>query len=78
MGEIEQYFDDYKNRKSLPGLKVGTAKTIADFYDDCIKPTLIPKENAIAWHKMLMQYIEREDAIFMLRRYENGSKAGGR
>lgn len=78
MGEIEQYFDDYKNRKSLPGLKVGTAKTIADFYDDCIEPTLIPKENAIAWHKMLMQYIEREDAIFLLRRYENGSKAGGR
>mgnify|MGYP000393955716 FL=1 len=27
---------------------------------------------------MLMQYIEREDAIFLLRRYENGSKAGGR
>lgn len=54
MGEIEQYFDDYKNRKSLPGLKVGTAKTIADFYDDCIEPTLIPKENAIVWHKMLM------------------------
>lgn len=25
-----------------------------------------------------MQYIEREDAIFLLRRYENGSKGGGR
>lgn len=78
MCEIKQYFDDYKNRKSLPELKVGTAKTIAEFYNNCIEPTLIPKENAIAWHNMLMQYIEREDAIFLLRRYENGSKAGGR
>lgn len=42
-------------------MKVGTAKTIADFYYDCIEPALIPKENAIAWHKMLMQYIELDD-----------------
>lgn len=78
MDEIKQYFDNYKKRRSLPGLKVGTAKTIKEFYDDCIEPTLIPKENAIAWHNMLMQYIKRDDAIFLLRRYENGSKAGGR
>lgn len=78
MGEIEQYFDNYKKRRLLPELKVGTAKTIANFYDDCIAPALIPKENVIMWHKMFMQYIERDDAIFLLRRYENGSKAGGR
>lgn len=48
MDEIKQYFANYKKRRSLPGLKVGTAKTIKEFYDDCIEPTLIPKENAIA------------------------------
>lgn len=67
MDEIKQYFANYKKRRSLPGLKVGTAKTIKEFYDDCIEPTLIPKENAIAWHNMLMQYIKRDDAIFSFK-----------
>ena len=75
---IKQYFDDYKNRKSLPELNDGKAKTIAEFYKKCIEPTLIPKKNARAWHKMLMQYIKRDDAIFLLRKYENGTKVEGR
>ncbi|MDD6627131.1 MAG: UvrD-helicase domain-containing protein [Lachnospiraceae bacterium] len=77
-GGIEQYFDDYKKRKVLPELKVGSASTIEKFFADCIVPTLIPKENAMAWHNMLMEYINRDDAVFLLRRYENGSKKGGR
>ena len=78
MGEIKQYFDNYKNRRILPKVKEGSDSTINDFFVNCIEPVLAPKENVIAWHNMFMEYVKRKDAVFLLRRYENGSKNSGR
>ena len=75
---IQDYFDNYKKRKTLPVLQTGNNKSIKEFYENCIKKTMISKDNVLAWHRMLMEYIERKDAIFMLRRYENGQKINGR
>lgn len=78
MDEIASYFYNYKNRKVLPQLREGYSSTIEEFYEECMERSMIAKENALAWHYMLMEYIKREDAIFFLRRYENGSKDNGR
>lgn len=78
MGEIKQYFDNYINRKALPDLQEGSAVTVDDLYINCIERTLIAEENVMSWHKILMEYIERDDAVFLLRRYENGKKIDGR
>ena len=78
MDEIASYFHNYKKRKALPQLQYGYSATIEEFYEECMEHSMIAKENVLAWHYMLMEYIKREDAIFFLRRYENGRKDNGR
>ena len=74
MNDIEKYFYNYKDRKILPHLNTGKSKTIEEFYSDFIEKRLIKTEIAVKWHKMLIEYIKRDDAVFLLRKYESGSK----
>ena len=75
---IEQYFDNYKARKYGVTLPNGEAGTVEEFYEKCLKDTMLDKQVVLAWHNMLVEYTNRDDAIFMIRRYENGSKKSGR
>lgn len=76
---INDYYSNYKFNKKYPvKLCSGTSTTIDDFYKNCIAQNLLPAKNVLVWHKMLMDYADRPDAIFWIRYYESGSKASGR
>ncbi len=77
--KIKEYYTDYKTNKKYP-IKIwsGTDKTIDDFYNNCIQRHILPVANVLAWHKMLMEYADRPDAIYWVRYFESGSKASGR
>jgi len=76
---IKEYYTNYKVNKKYPiKLRSGTDKTIDDFYNNCIQRNILPAANVLAWHKMLMEYADRPDAIYWIRYFESGSKASGR
>lgn len=74
---ITDYYKDYK-ANSKPAFVLNDtpiiSKTIEDFYNDSIKKCLINKKNVIAWHKMLMEYVDLPDAIYWIRYYESSVK----
>lgn len=76
---IKEYYLNYKTSKKYP-IKLCTGKdtTIDEFYNNCIVSHLLPVNSVLAWHKMLMDYVDRPDAIYWIRYYESGSKASGR
>lgn len=80
---IKEYYDNYKSNKKYPiVLTDDDAVTIDDFYAKSIKKHVLcqqsEKENVIAWHNMLLEYVERDDAVFWIRYYESGNKKNGR
>jgi hypothetical protein len=50
----------------------GPFHTIKDFYDGYIKNYLLDPKNVLAWHEMLMEYVDRPDAVLWVRRFESG------
>lgn len=76
---IREYYKDYKNTSKYGfTLPSRTDKTVAEFYDNCILPNALNRDNVLAWHEMLTEYAEREDAVFWIRYYESGNKKSGR
>jgi hypothetical protein len=76
---IKEYYTNYKVNKEYPiELSSGKDKTIDDFYNNCIQQNILPAANVLAWHKMLMEYADRPDAIYWIRYFESGSKASGK
>lgn len=72
---IKDYFNQYGiNKKQTRQLNkdIKVSDTISNFYDDSIKGLLLVKDSVLAWHKMLMEYVERGDAILWIRRFEKG------
>ena len=47
--------------------KTRYAETIGEFYADFIKPRLPKPEVVLAWHKVLMNYSQRDRAVFPIR-----------
>ena len=76
---IREYYENYKETKKLnSNLPAGKDVTVKDFYNNCIEKNILPSANVLAWHKMFMEYIKRDDAIFWIRYYESGNKKSGR
>ena len=76
---IRDYYNNYKqNKKYKFTLPTQTDATIAEFYDNCITQHVLDIDNVLDWHKMLMAYANRTDAILWVRYYESGSKSSGR
>lgn len=72
---IKEYYEKYKvNKKYEPSFFGGKDKTIDDFYHNCISRHNLPFDNVVSWHKMFLEYIKRDDAIFWVRYHENGPK----
>lgn len=69
---ILDYYKNYPKNKYTQTLPIGYANTIDDLFEKCIKPTLLDPKDVIAWHEMLMKYVDLPDAIFWIRYYENG------
>ena len=57
---------DYQLTFSLPK---GTTKSIEEFFDVVIKPTLLPKQIVLDWNALLSEYIEEPDAVFAVRAF---------
>lgn len=51
-------------------------KTVKEFYEKLIEPFLLDKETVLAWHRILVRYLEDADAILILRKYSS-SKING-
>ena len=76
---INEYYSNYSVNKRYPiTLMSGTDKTIEDFYNNCIQRHILPTKNVLAWHKMLMEYADRPDAIYWVRYYEGEKKVSDR
>lgn len=74
---ISDYYNDYANQKKHSVVlndAPQTSNTINDFYNDCIKNTLLEKDTVLAWHNMLMEYVDLPDAIYWIRYYESKGK----
>lgn len=73
---IKEYYANYQTTKKYPiNLVEGMDRTVAEFYDNCISKNILPKKNVLAWHKMLMEYVDRPDAIYWVRYYESCSSS---
>ena len=78
---IREYYEHYSTKEGRKTIRYplvlvdGSAKTVAELYDTCIKAHVeMIQKNAVAWHEMLMRYVKREDAVFWIRRYESSSQ----
>jgi len=57
---------DYQLNFSLPK---GTTKSIEEFFDVVIKPTMLPKQIVLDWNDLLSEYMEESDAVFAVRAF---------
>lgn len=64
-----EYFFNNIGKFKVSKLPDGKANSVEELYDLMIKNSLPKKETIENWHKLLLQYIEHEDAIFFIRRY---------
>lgn len=67
------------DKTNIPELEDGKAKNIEEFYNKFIEPRLLKVDCVIKWHKLLLKYIEEDNAIFTLRAfgsYKSGTKNG--
>ena len=71
---IKDYYKNYATNKYSKKLSTGYANTIDDLYKNCIQDTLLDVKDVLAWHNMLMEYVDLTDAIFWVRYYESGSR----
>ena len=55
-------------------LQDGKAITVEEFWDSFIVPHLPPKDVVLKWHGVLMEYVNRPDAMFAIRGYNTAAK----
>lgn len=58
----------------VPALTTGYACTIDDFWNSFILPKLPDPSVVLAWHKVLIEYVNAPDAVFAIRYYNNAPK----
>ena len=66
---IEEKINNINTTSELQKLENGTAKDFDELWNKVISPTL-PSEQAVrGWHKLLMEYVKKEDAVFFIRAF---------
>lgn len=58
----------------IPMLIDGYASTIENFWNSFILPKLPDSNVVLAWHKVLIEYVNTPDAVFAIRFYNNAPK----
>lgn len=61
----------YPSDTNLPKLTSGNSDTIEDFWETIVKPYLLKEKVVKAWLEVLYEYIEREDAVYAIRKFED-------
>jgi hypothetical protein len=64
-----EYFLNNLNEYKVQKLPNGNAKNIIELYESLIENSFPKKETIENWHRLLLEYIQQEDAIFFIRRY---------
>jgi hypothetical protein len=64
-----EYFLDNISEFKVPKLPHGKASSIKELYESLIENSLPKKETIENWHELLLKYIQKEDAVFFIRRY---------
>lgn len=52
-------------------MQTGYAEDIETFWHDFVEPRLPKKESVLAWHELLMSYVQDDDAVFVIRAFSN-------
>ncbi|EPF46901.1 hypothetical protein HMPREF1222_01482 [Treponema vincentii F0403] len=70
MKTIQDFLND--STFSFPAVPTGTASSIEEFYENCIKTTL-QKDSSIVkeWHNLLVEYSKDSESILLSRLYES-------
>ena len=66
MGE---YLRSIRSASTLNPLGDGTAYNFEELWDNVIYPNLPAEETVRAWHKLLLDYVNSDDAVFILRSF---------
>ena len=61
-------------KSKMPEFDKGYAETIDCFWEKFIEPRLPKKEIVLAWHDLLMKYVDDEDCVFVVRAFSNTNK----
>lgn len=61
------------NSSQIPKLKNGSAKTIKEFYEQCIEKYMPLKEVVYQWDEILDKYISEPASILFVRRYSSAA-----
>ena len=73
---LVEKLDNIAKTSTVESLKeypdVETAKDFDELWDKVIEPNLPSKDTVEKWHKLLMKYVQHEDAIFSLRACASG------
>ena len=63
------------NQPRVAPLTPGSSETVGDLWNDVIVKTLPNKDVVLRWHRVLMEYVERPDAVFAIRGYNTVSRS---
>ena len=64
---------DIQKTSKLTEIPLGTAYDFDEFWNNFIEPRLPKKSVVLAWHKLLMEYINEKDAVFFIRAFAGPS-----
>lgn len=76
---ITEYYQLYKTKEGKKALaypiemQEGSARTFGELYKNCIAQHTNSRDSVIAWHEMLLEYVDLPGAVFWVRRYESSS-----
>ena len=66
-------FINESNKQKVPLLPDGKVSTIKELFTKLIADTLPKAETITKWNKLLLEYVNQDDAIFFIRRYASAS-----
>lgn len=59
------------SKNPLPEMQTGYAEDIKTFWYNFVEPRLPKKESVLAWHELLMNYVQDDDVVFVIRAFSN-------
>ena len=71
---LNQYLQNINKVSRVPQLPEDTCSSIGELWDKLISRLLPAREILLQWHKVLMEYVERPDAMFVIRGGNNAKK----
>lgn len=67
------YFLNNTNKFKIKDLPTGKVRTIKGLSENLIELNIPKNDTILKWHKLLLEYVNDEEAIFFIRRYASAS-----